>query len=130
MSILRCDNCDKNIDTDSNAEHFEECKEEAMTNELKEVQDILQAFEKWVLNNVDHGIYIPLSPPEPVNAILALINQKEKEARIDELKLMPHEKKPELHGFTQYSDLEECRCYKARRIKQLKEELKGGTQNE
>jgi hypothetical protein len=28
MSMVRCDNCDKNIDTDFDSEHFDECKQE------------------------------------------------------------------------------------------------------
>ena len=40
MSMMRCDNCDRFIDTDFDSEHFEECQ--AVSNLKRDIEEILE----------------------------------------------------------------------------------------
>jgi len=39
------------------------------------IEEILDEFAKWTINNVEHGIYIPLPSPEAVQKLVTLVNE-------------------------------------------------------
>ncbi len=62
MSIMYCENCQKHIDTDFNAEHFDECLDYQCDNfdefvEKNKLTDLDEALEMWneeIANYEDH----------------------------------------------------------------------------
>jgi hypothetical protein len=51
-----------------------------MTTQPDEIEKILDLFAKWTINNVEHGIYIPLPSPETHQAITTMINEAQTNA--------------------------------------------------
>ena len=76
-----------------------------MTKTNDKLDEILEQFARWTIQNVEHGIYIPLPSPEATQAIEALIKERELEARIDELKNMPNHTSANLYVRDRIAEL-------------------------
>ena len=53
--------------------------------------------------------------------IMELFASEEKRIRIDEVEIMPHERRPEQHEFNDGKFNGNCDCYKGRRLRKIRQ---------
>ena len=70
--------------------------------------EILEGFAKWTINNVEHGIYIPLPSPEAERQINELIREAREQAILSCIFLLDDEKsKGSLADYLKQTEVKE-----------------------